>query len=152
MARWIVVLMVFMGVVAVKGRDEPPLVTPLPDGLIVRGGGEIAVREGEWTVLVVLQGRGTEYLQRLHTVLRSATTSFHSRLRASVGHFQPLWLKRLLLSVEMAAEEVALPGVTVGTSRGRRGLFDFGGTILNKLFGTVTEEEADDASSSASGG
>ena len=141
----IVVLAVLLGAVAVRGREEPPLATPLPDGLIVREGENIVVREGEWTVLVVLQGRGTVYLQQLQDVLSRATLSFHNHIRERKGKLRPYFLRRLAMLVEMAAEAVGQTDLqTVTWNRKRRGLFNFGGTILNKLFGTVTEEEADE--------
>ena len=87
MALWVTVLAVFLVAAAVKGGGEPPLVAPLLDGLIVRGGEEIAVQEGTWTVLVVLEGRGTEYLTHLHDKFRVATGSMLRRLRDARGSF-----------------------------------------------------------------
>ena len=109
----------------------------LTDGILVTGGRETRGHVATWTLIVVLDA------PRPDVTFRSKVQQLRSYIHSVLlDHRSPnvtrwSWLQRL----QAIADQ--MPHSIPHGRRVRRGFFDLGGTILNKVFGIVTEAQMD---------
>ncbi len=127
-----IVLMMF--VIKTSAIVTPDILTPVHDGLLITTHEDVRIRTADWTILVVIHkppmtsavGQAVHDLYQVIYPYRESNVS-REMVRS--------WLYRLDMLKNPSFIRQSAPG------QKRRSLIDFGGTILNKLFGTATEEE-----------
>ena len=117
---------------------EDALIKPLPDGLLVTQGKELRAQVTDWTVLVTLEPPETPT-----PLLKRATALEDFLYRSNVSHLVTnttltAWNTRLFNLRTSLSPSMPLPNINPRPSRARRGLLDFGGHLLQELFGVAT--------------
>ena len=109
------------------------------NGVLVPGGGDIRSNTATWTLFVTLDAPRPEVT--LQTKIQQLRLHLHSELVDHSAYNLSRWSWMQILH---AIEAQIPPAVPTG-QRNRRGLFDLGGVILNKLFGTATSAEVEES-------
>ena len=122
---------------------EGAMATPLLDGILVTQGKELRAQVTDWTVLVTLEPPETP------TPLLERATALENFLhRSNVSHLLTnttltAWNTRLFNLRTSLSPSMPLPNINPRPSRARRGLLDFGGHLLQELFGVATMAEVE---------
>ena len=132
-----------LGLISLTSAQQPGI-QALPDGLLIETADDINIERGRWTLLITLQTPSLQYgLQEVAALQRSAQhmidtiTLLPEKETAILSHQRrALWRHRLDLILTNASTHF-----TYDRPRQRRGIINAGGSLLNILFGTVTEDE-----------
>ena len=118
--------------------------TKLPDGIRVYRGPPTSIIRGTWTLLISIREPGVEYRDSERAALKRNVQTLLTAIReentiASVTEKRrKVWMRRLnLILMDRSLH------FQIEQSRRRRGLIDAGGWLLNKVFGTATEQQID---------
>ena len=115
----------------------------LPDGIRVYRGPETSIIRGTWTLLLTIREPGIEYRDSERTNLKRNVQTLLTAIRAEkvtatiTEKRKRLWMRRLNLILTDRSLHFNIEQPT----RDHRGLIDAGGWLLNKVFGTATQQQ-----------
>lgn len=118
-----------------------------PSGMFLEHVGKAYIYQQSWTVVTKLENTGlTSTLKFVESCKESMNTLCSTR-ESLVGdgecHHWESDINFLVKQIKVRNEELDFFFKKQTCSRNRRGLFNFGGWVLNKVFGTMDTEEAE---------
>ena len=151
MASTTCALMLLLGTLLLRSTDStlsPHTLREIPDGVMVTKPEKIRIERGLWTVLVVLKDPSLLATTREKQAIKELAmklihwTNHHVECDGNDtcwADYERNWIIRRLQL--LAQDEKQLLHITIKLRRKKRGLFNLGGTILKKIFGTATEAD-----------
>ena len=134
----------YLIILHIVGAVEIAYNTPqlIPDGLLVTGGHLIRNHVTTWVVQVVVESPQSnddlrQQIHRLHDFIISAVLPQGRVSNMTKGS----WLQRVRVMEDQVIQLDMENIRTTNTTRAKRGLFDFGGIVLHKVFGLATTAE-----------
>ena len=120
--------------------------TKLADGIRVYKGPSTRIVEGTWTLLLTIREPGQEYRNnKRRSLIRDVNILLDAvRRENETLTLTPKRKKVLLRRLNLILLDRDLHYQIQGASRRRRGLIDAGGWLLNKVFGTATQQQIED--------
>ena len=120
--------------------------TKLADGIRVYKGPSTRIVEGTWTLLLTIREPGQEYRNNeRRSLIRDVNILLDAvRRENETLTLTPKRKKVLLRRLNLILLDRDLHYQIQGASRRRRGLIDAGGWLLNKVFGTATQQQIED--------
>ena len=136
--------LILVGLHILVGAVEIAYNTPqlIPDGLLVTGGHLIRNHVTTLVVQVVVESPQSnddlrQHIHRLHDFIISAVLPQGRVSNMTKGS----WLQRVRVMEDQVIQLDMENIRTTNTTRAKRGLFDFGGIVLHKVFGLATTAE-----------
>ena len=142
-------LLLLAMVSSVLGEDVN--ISPISDGLRIEPGANLVIEEGRWTVLITISDYAQLYdplvtrpLIRRRRALQAKLRTLRTNLLCTPDPFLTeerftIWQERL--DALLPRDSITITTTASEPSRVKRGWFDLGGSILNKVFGVATENQ-----------
>ena len=120
--------------------------TKLPDGIRVYKGPSTRIVEGTWTLLLTIREPGQDYRNdERRSLIKNVNILFDAvRRENETLTLTPKRKKVLLRRLNLILLDRDLHYHIDAATRRKRGLVDAGGWLLNKVFGTATQQQIDD--------